>query len=599
MDDNLLHYYERELTYIRELGAEFARKYPKIAGRLLLEKDKCEDPHTERLLEAFAFLSARIHKKIDDNLPEITESLLGIIYPHYLSPIPSMSIVRFEPVKQGMPPAGYHIPKGTVLYSKPVGGTACRFSTSYPVTLWPIEVVSAGLADPAKQVAGAVKALTIELKSTGGSSLSALQELRFFLNGQHQHIFHLYELIFNNVCRVEINIKAESGKTETVTLDPDTILPVGFRDEEIMLPYPKRSFPGYILLFEYFCFPEKFLFFDIQGLNRLGKQVTGDAMEIVLYLDRAPKPDLVVTRDTFCLGAAPVINLFERVAEPIRVSKEKTEYRVIPDIRRQTANEIYQIEKVVSAAGADGREGSEYRPFYSIRHHLEDSDARKKRVFWHMERRPSEKKGDGGTEVYLSFADLDFRPADPGAEIVTAYLTCTNRDLPSRLPFGDPAGDFDIEAAGQIARISSLIKPTPTRRPSLGGAHQWQLISHLSLNYLSIVEGGEEGLKEILKLYDFENTPSTRQQIAGIVKVSSEHITRRMGRSFCRGVHVTIQFDEDKYVGSGLFLFASVLERFLAQYVSVNSFTQLEAKVIQRPEVLKKWPPRSGNRILI
>jgi type VI secretion system protein ImpG len=599
MDDNLLHYYERELTYIRELGAEFARKYPKIAGRLLLEKDKCEDPHTERLLEAFAFLSARIHKKIDDNLPEITESLLGIIYPHYLSPIPSMSIVRFEPVKQGMPPAGYHIPKGTVLYSKPVGGTACRFSTSYPVTLWPIEVVSAGLADPAKQVAGAVKALTIELKSTGGSSLSALQELRFFLNGQHQHIFHLYELIFNNVCRVEINIKAESGKTETVTLDPDTILPVGFRDEEIMLPYPKRSFPGYILLFEYFCFPEKFLFFDIQGLNRLGKQVTGDAMEIVLYLDRAPKPDLVVTRDTFCLGAAPVINLFERVAEPIRVSKEKTEYRVIPDIRRQTANEIYQIEKVVSAAGADGREGSEYRPFYSIRHHLEDSDARKKRVFWHMERRPSEKKGDGGTEVYLSFADLDFRPADPGAEIVTAYLTCTNRDLPSRLPFGDPAGDFDIEAAGQIARISSLIKPTPTRRPSLGGALQWQLISHLSLNYLSIVEGGEEGLKEILKLYDFENTPSTRQQIAGIVKVSSEHITRRMGRSFCRGVHVTIQFDEDKYVGSGLFLFASVLERFLAQYVSVNSFTQLEAKVIQRPEVLKKWPPRSGNRILI
>ncbi|HQJ09056.1 MAG TPA: type VI secretion system baseplate subunit TssF [Deltaproteobacteria bacterium] len=599
MDDNLLHYYERELTYIRELGAEFARKYPKIAGRLLLEKDKCEDPHTERLLEAFAFLSARIHKKIDDNLPEITESLLGIIYPHYLSPIPSMSIVRFEPVKQGMPPAGYHIPKGTVLYSKPVGGTACRFSTSYPVTLWPIEVVSAGLADPAKQVAGAVKALTIELKSTGGSSLSALQELRFFLNGQHQHIFHLYELIFNNVCRVEINIKAESGKTETVTLDPDTILPVGFRDEEIMLPYPKRSFPGYILLFEYFCFPEKFLFFDIQGLNRLGKQVTGDAMEIVLYLDRAPKPDLVVTRDTFCLGAAPVINLFERVAEPIRVSKEKTEYRVIPDIRRQTANEIYQIEKVVSAAGADGREGSEYRPFYSIRHHLEDSDARKKRVFWHMERRPSEKKGDGGTEVYLSFADLDFRTADPGAEIVTAYLTCTNRDLPSRLPFGDPAGDFDIEAAGQIARISSLIKPTPTRRPSLGGALQWQLISHLSLNYLSIVEGGEEGLKEILKLYDFENTPSTRQQIAGIVKVSSEHITRRMGRSFCRGVHVTIQFDEDKYVGSGLFLFASVLERFLAQYVSVNSFTQLEAKVIQRPEVLKKWPPRSGNRILI
>ncbi len=601
MDDDLLHYYERELTYIRELGSEFAGKYPKIAGRLLLEPDKCEDPHVERIIEAFAFLCARIQKKIDDNLPEITESLLSIIYPHYLSPIPSMSIVSFEPVRQSIPPSGYVIPRGTSLYSKPVAGSACQFTTSYPVTVWPVDVSSASLKDPAKQVAGAVKTLTLQVKAWNNASLSELKwkGLRLFLNGPHQHVFHLYELLFNNVCHVELQARTEAGKVETVILDPRSILPVGMEEGEAMLPFPGRSFPGYILLFEYFCFPEKFLFFDIAGLDRMKAPKLGDTLDIVIYFDKAPRTDLVINKDTFSLNTTPAVNLFERVAEPVRIDRHRTEYRVIPDLRRADGTEIYQINRVVSSSSAEGGEAVEYRPFYSIRHHLEDLQGRKKRVFWHMQRRPSEKKGDNGTEVFLSFADLDFNPADPGAEVITVYATCTNRDLPSRLPFGDAGGDFDLEKAGPVARIRSLIKPAPTRRPSMGGALQWQLISHLSLNYLSLVEGGEEGLREILKLYDFENSPSTRQQISGIVKVSADHITRRIGQVFCRGVHVRMDFDEDKFVGSGLYLFACILERFLAQYVSVNSFTQLEARSIQRKEALKKWPPRSGNQVLI
>jgi type VI secretion system protein ImpG len=183
--------------------------------------------------------------------------------------------------------------------------------------------------------------------------------------------------------------------------------------------------------------------------------------------------------------------------------------------------------------------------------------------------------------------------------VFTVYSVCTNRDLPSRLPFGDPAGDFSLDTAGPISRINCLIKPTPTRRPGLKGALQWRLISHLSLNYLSLVEGGEGALQELLRLYDFENTPSTSQQIGGIVSVASEHVTRRMGRLFCRGMHVTITLDEDKFVGAGLYLFASVLERFMAQYVSINSFTQFEVKTVQKKEALKKWPPRNGKRILI
>jgi type VI secretion system protein ImpG len=601
MNDDILNYYERELTYIREMGAEFARKYPKIAGRLLLEPDKCEDPHTERLIEAFAFLSGRIHKKIDDDFPEITESLFNILFPHYINPIPSLSVVTFEPMKQTVPPSGYHIQRNTTLYSKPIGGVPCQFVTTYPITLWPVEVTSAGLRDPKKPVQNAQQALVIQLKAANNMSLSKLgwEGLRFFLNGAGQHVYHLYELLLNNVCHVECESKNPQGRTEVIPLSPDDIQPVGFHPDEGMMPYPRRSFPGYLLLFEYFCFPEKFLFFDLNGLGKIRQRTMTDTIDIWIYLDRIAKQNLVIDQKTFSLYTTPVVNIFKRIAEPIRIEEEKTEYHVIPDIRRREATEVFSIDSVIAVSPDATDKAWELKPFYSMKHHLDAEDDPGHRTFWHMRRRPSGKKGDDGSEVFLSFSDWNMKTIDPGVETVTVHVSCTNRDLPGRLPFGDPAGDFEMETAAPVARISCIVKPTPTRRPSLGGALQWRLLSHLSLNYLSLVQGGEETLKEILKLYDFDDSPSTRQQINGIISLQSEHITKRIGQSFCRGVQVTIEFDEDKFVGTGLYLFASVLESFLGQYVSVNSFSQLVAKTMQKKERLKKWPPKSGNRILL
>jgi type VI secretion system protein ImpG len=600
MDDNILNYYERELTFIREMGAEFAKKYPKIAGRLLLEPDKCEDPHTERLIEAVAFLSGRVHKKIDDEFPEITESLLQILYPHYISPIPSMSVVSFKPVSQTIPPGGCLIDRDTMLYSKPVHGVPCQFTTKYPVTLWPVEVISAGLAEPRKPARNSQQAIVIRLKTFNSLVFPQLgmERLRFFLHGSGQHVFHLHELLFNNVCHLECVSVNREGRTEIITLQPGDIMPVGFNKDESLIPYPQRSFPGYLLLFEYFCFPEKFLFFDLAGLEKLRRSGFGDTMEIWIYLDRGAKQNLLVNRETFRLNAAPIVNLFTRVAEPIRVSQEKTEYLVIPDIRRPEATEVFSVDRVVSISASSELE-KEYKPFYSVRHHLDDSGGLGKEAFWHSKRRQSGRKGDNGTDLFLSFADLEFRAADPGVEVVTVHVTSTNRDLPGNIAFNDPAGDFQTQTTAPVASINCLIKPTPSRRPSLGGALHWRLISHLSLNYLSLVDGGETALREILKLYDFDNSAATRQQINGIVSLQSEFITKRIGRSFCRGVQATITFDEEKFVGTGLFLFATVLEHFLGQYVSVNSFSQLVAQTIQRKERLKKWPPRNGNRILL
>ena len=601
MEDSLLNYYERELTFIREMGAEFAKKYPKIAGRLQLEPDKCDDPHTERLIEAFAFISGRIHKKIEDDFPEITESILSIIYPHYIRPIPSTCIVNFQPIKQTIPPVGYRIDKNAALYSKSAGGGACQFTTAYPVTIWPVDVTEAKLSDPVKQIKGSQQVLSIRLQTYGGQSISEIKwkQLRFFLNGPHQHVFHLYELLFNHVCHLECEAVDSQGKKQIITMPIDSIAPVGFGPDEGVLPYSKRSFPGYILLFEYFCFPEKFLFFDLCGLERLQDRDLADILDIRIFLDKPAKSNLVINEDTFCTNATPAVNLFSRIAEPIRVEQQKTEYRVIPDVRRQDSTEVYSIDRVTSSSLSSPGHEVNFKPFYSVRHHLDEDDTSNRRAFWHMERRSSGKKGDDGSEVFLSFTDLDFNPSDPGEETLTLHVTCTNRDLPGRLPFGDNAGDFGLETAAPVARINSLIKPTRTRRPSLEGALQWRLISHLSLNYMSIVQGGEEALREILSLYDFDNSPATRQQINGIVSLTSEYVTKRIGQGFCRGVRVTIEFDENKFVGTGLYLFACVLEKFLAQYVSVNSFSQLTAKTMQQKEAIKQWAPRNGNRVLL
>ena len=599
MDDKLLNYYERELTFVREMGAQFAAKYPKIAGRLQLEPDKCEDPHTERLIEAFAYISGRIHKKIDDDFPQITESLMGIIYPHYNNPIPSLTMVRFDPNQKSITEKGHRIPEGITLFSKPVKGVPCTFTLCAPVSLWPIRVRDVLLEDPGPEANGAAQLIRMELETANDIAFSdlACDFLRFFLNGQHQHVFHLYERIFNNVCALEFEFINAGGQRETVSLDPECIRPVGFDSHEKLLPYSKRSFPGYLLLFEYFVFPEKFLFFDLTGFKALKSRVPGTALTLKLYLTEGIKRDVVVNKDTFQLNAAPAVNLFKKIAEPMRVEHRKTEYQVVPDLRRANATEVYTVDQVRPASGS-GDEAREYRPFYSIRHHLSHEEKKEDQVFWHIQRRPSGRQGDKGTEVYLSFSDLNMKPRDPGADILTIHQTCTNRDLPSRLPFGDARGDFTMELAAPVEKIVCMIKPTLTRRPFLGGDLQWKMISHLSLNYISMVEGGEDALKEILKLYDFENSNSTRQQISGIASVQSRHVTKRIRTSFARGMEITITLDEDKFVGSGLYLFGCVLERFLAQYVSVNSFSQLVLKTLQKKEELKRWPPRSGKQIL-
>lgn len=612
MRDELLIYYERELTFLRQMGAEFAAKYPKVASRLVMEPDKCEDPHVERLLEAFAFLAARVHLKIDDEFPEITEALLNILYPHYLRPIPSMSVVQLvvDP-SQVKPEGGLKIERGSVLNSRPVNGVPCKFRTCYDVTCWPVEVAEAewktpDRLQPAIKAADAVAAVRIELRCAGGLTFSklALGSLRFYLNGESHQTHALYELFCNNC--VHILVRDLSPKPRPpVVLPADALRPAGFDEDEGMLPYARRSFTGYRLLQEYFCFPQKFFFFDLSGLERVCAAGFGERVEVIVLLSAFEPGDwrqmleLGVSASTFRLGCSPIVNLFSQTAEPILLDHARSEYAVVPDVGRRNAMEVFEITGVLSA-NSQTQELTTFEPFYSFRHGAGRDGAQ---AFWHAARRLSGRRDDEGTDVYVSLVDLSGRPVEPDVDILTVRTICTNRDLPARLPFGNEAGDFELEGAAPVKRILSLVKPTPTLRPPAEKDSLWRLISQLSLNYLSLVSEGREALQEILRLHNFTGSTYSARQIEGIVHLDSRrHFARLVsgdGITFARGTQVEMEFDEEQFVGGGVYLFAAVLECFLGSYVSMNSFSQLRVRTRQRKEVLRQWPPRAGQRILL
>ena len=612
MRDDLLFHYSRELTYLRYLGAEFANKYPKVAGRLLLEAGKCEDPHVERLLEGFAFLAARVYMKLDDEFPDIVESLLSILYPYYLRPVPSASIVQFHlDPEQGKMTSGLTIPKDSLLYSAPVSGTPCKFRTCYDTTLWPIEVKAADWRSPDRvqnplQIPGAVAVIRVELNCFRDVVFSKLdlKTLRMFLQGDGTVVHSLIELLSNNC--IQIVARDLSAPARKVAMLPSgSLRQVGFQPDEGLVPFPRRSFWGYRLVEEYFAFPEKFCFLDLNGMDRVCASDFGDKIELLFYLsefergDRRQQLELGISKNTFRLGCAPVVNLFEQVAEPILIEQKKFEYRIVSDARRDEVLDIFSIEEVTGVMSGSS-ETIAYEPFYSYRH---SGSGEVKRTFWHSSRRPSGWRTNKASDVFITFVDLSGHKATPEKDTVTMRLLCTNGEMPSRLPFGNEEGDLQLPSGGPITRIVALTKPTEALQPPNRQGLLWRLVSKLSLNYLSLVSEGADAFREILRLHNFTGSLAAEKQIDGVLSLRSEpHFARLAsphGVTFARGTRVEIEIDEEQFAGTGAYTFASVMDVFLGLYTSMNSFSQLVVRTRQRKRILKQWPPRSGQKILM
>jgi len=606
MSDELLSFYEKELAFLRQSGAEFAKAHPKIAGRLRISDDVVEDPHVSRLLEGVAYLNARIQQKLDDDFPAYSDALLSNLYPHYLRPIPSMSIVQFQPEHDL--DAVMKIPKSSLIESGSFHGKTCQFQTAYTSDLVPIKVTKARLQERpfvtpgAKEVHGAEGVIHIQLEThTPEINFSDLEceHLRFHLKGQAQHIYPLYELILNQA--EQIVVASDDGSFKLVK--PSHLRAVGFEEDEGLLPYPAQSFIGYRLLTEFMVFPEKFLFFDLCNIKNWFPKNT-HKIDLYIYTTSGNQElERHLNEEYFALNCTPVVNLFPHRAEPISLEHEHDSYQVIPDARFPEHYEVYSIDKVVGLTG-DGKK-TEYKPFYGLNH----SDIqRHEQRFWHGERRTTsdgEMGNETGSEIDISLVDLNFSPVEAEDETIAITSLCFNRNTPEKLPFGGGQPHFKLVDLGiMLKSIDTLTRVTSTIRPPQGNGARWRLISHLSLNHLSLEGDNAAGkLKEILSLYDFTDTAASRALINSIQDIQTRSITAPItlhGRTaICRGTEIEVLFDDSLLSGSSVYLFSSVLQQFFSLYCSINSFTRLIVRLKGRTEAYKIWPPRIGEKALI
>lgn len=603
---DLLPYYERELAFLRRHAGEFAKSYPSLAGQLLLSGERCDDPHVERMIESFALLTARVTKKLEDSYPQFTEALLGVLYPHYLRPFPCCSIAQFE--QGGALSAALRIERGSELNSRPLKGAVCRFRTAWDLDLSPVRIESFAF-DP---LASAPPELRLPLSTSATLSLALSlpgeepegfpTRLRFYIHAEPSAAAALRDALFLNC----LQIYGEDESQRWRTLDATLLGEVGFAADEALIEMPEASHDAYRYLTEYFCFPEKFNFFDLR-LDRLpASWQKRKQLKLHFALGRlradsdAARLLQTLSAQNLRLDCVPVINLFSQRGDPIRVTQQTVSYPVLADSRRAFAYEVYSIDAVRRVRQtAQGEAITEFRPFFSLRHgETPEQDGH----YWYAERDPMVAESAPGYETSLTLVDADFDPVLPKTDVLSVQLTCTNRDLPTHMAVGAPSGDLFIEGGSSVRAIRLLRKPTAPYRFEAAGDGQWRLISHLSLNHLSLTGSGVAAFKEMLALYDLPRTAATRRQIEGVVAIERTNKTQWMSGQpfacFVRGLEVRLTVDESSFVGSGVDTFSRCIDRFLGLYVGLNSFVQLVVVSSRTGEELIRCAPRSGESIL-
>lgn len=623
MDSKLLEYYNRELAYLREMGAEFAERYPKVAGRLGMRGIDVTDPYVERLMEGFAFLTSRVQLKMDAEFPRFSQRLLEMIAPNYLAPTPSMAIAELHPdSKKGDISGGFLVPRGTMMDSQTLkkSGITCSYTTAHDVMLQPLRISNVELGGVPADIQpgrlgqrGAVSALRIRLECFSEVALNHLtfDNLMFFLSGPDIQAQQLLELVMQH--RAGIFCQTVEAHPQRVILGDDALQQQGFAANQALLPDDLRNFDGYRLLQEYFAFPARFQFISISQLRGLLGKCGPDvkAFEIVLLLDKADAAlERVVDKSHLALHCTPVINLFPKTAERQKISENVHEYHLVVDNIRPLDYEIYAVQKLY-ATGDKQRGEQIFRPFWSTFGQDEGdygayfSLRREQRTLSERAQRFGTRTGYIGSEVFLSLVDERHSPWRDDLRHLTAEVMCTSRDLPLMLLQQDQ-GSFMMPDSIPVGKLSFKCGPTAPRPALAEGLTTWRLISHLQMNYLSLMDGddgeGASALRQLLGLYaNLAEAPIARQ-IEGIRHCQLKAVNRRVPEPgpivFARGIGIELNVDEQAFSGSSPWLLGSVLERVFSRLVAINGFTEMTLTSQQRGEV-GYWPPRMGKRALI
>ncbi|GAA3601358.1 type VI secretion system baseplate subunit TssF [Gibbsiella greigii] len=627
MDSKLLEYYNRELAYLREMGAEFAEQYPKVAGRLGMRGIDVADPYIERLMEGFAFLTSRVQLKMDAEFPRFSQRLLEIIYPNYLAPTPSMAIAELTPdSSKGDISGGFRVPRGTMMDSQTLKktGITCSYTTAHDVTLQPVRIkqVELGgipadipLAALGLQNRGSVSALRIRMECFESVTLKNLNldQLMFYLAGPDLQAQQLLELVMQH--SVGLLCQTVEATPQRCVLADDALRQEGFEPDQALLPNDLRNFEGYRLLQEYFAFPARFQFVSVSGLRPLlqnahESQKTLRQFDIIVLLD---KQDLALERvidaSHLALHCTPVINLFPKVAERITLNENHHEYHLVVDNIRPLDYEVFSVQRLGSSA-SEKRYEQEFRPFYST---LSEDDGnygayfslrREQRSLSEHARRYGTRTGYIGSEVFVSLVDERQSPWHSDLKYLTADVLCTSRDLPLMLL--QDQGNFVMPDSIPIQQVTLKKGPTPPRPALADGMIAWRLISQLQLNYLSLMDGdpqqGAASLRQLLGLYGNLSEPATAKQIQGVRHCQLCPVYRRVPEPgpivFARGIAIDLTVDERAFSGSSPYLLGSVLERLFSRLVAINTFTEMTLSSQQRGEIAH-WQARVGKRTLI
>jgi type VI secretion system protein ImpG len=637
MDPRLLRHYNQELQHLREMGAEFALQFPKIAARLGMDGIEVADPYVERLMEGFAFLAARVQLKIAAEFPHFSERLLEIVYPNYLAPTPAMLIAQFSPdLSEGNLARGFSIPRGCRLRSQfgrsDTSGARssefdqgdaleCQFRTAHDVTLWPIEIVAAEYFSYAPdlplntlrvghKVKGGVR---LRLRATAGLNFSQIEldELSVHLSGSAEVAFKLYENILG-AC-IGVMLVPPNRPIRSFEFLPDScVRRVGFDDEEALLPITLRGFQGSRLLQEYFAFPQRFLFFQVVGLAKALREQVGNELELVLLFDKGDSAlERVVGAANFALNCTPAINLFERRCDRIHLSDSSHSYHVVPDRTRPMDFEVFEIRQLVGfGPGSDGERT--FLPLYAA-YHGEDLEhgayytiQREPRLLSPSQKRSGPRSSYVGSEIFVSLVDPGEAPFSTTLRQLGVTALCTNRDLPLHMPVRLKKTDFTLDVAAPVDSIrivSGPSKPSPAARE---GNVAWKMINQLSLNYLSLIDTdageGVAVLRDMLRLYLGSGDSATHKQLDGLRSIKVQASVRRLPVpgliTFGRGLRINLDVDELAFEGASAFLFGSVMEQFFSRYVSINSFTETVLSSRSRGEIMR-WVPRCGERQIV
>ncbi|MCG8085081.1 MAG: type VI secretion system protein ImpG [gamma proteobacterium symbiont of Stewartia floridana] len=619
MDPRLLKYYNQELQFMREMGAEFAHAYPKIASRLSLDEFECADPYVERLLEGFSFLTARIQLKLDEEFPRFTQHLMERVFPHYLCPTPSMMVVQFQvDMLEPSLTEGFLLPRHSTMRSRVGKGshTACIYRTAQDVTLWPIEIQSVDYLPTPAAIAlsgigkqnGARAAIRLRLKTSGDIPFNhlTLDKLPIFFTGGDSGM-RAFEAVAGHTMKI-VGRAVDSDEYRTTTSPPVRIM--GFEEHESLLPHSLRSFQGYRFLSEYFTLPERFMFVELNDLQSVIKGCDQQQLELLLLLDESdPELESGISDANFLLNCSPAINLFPKRADRIHLNDKAAEYHILPDRTRPMDYEVYDIDNVVGF-GTNTEQRQTFQAFYASNDFIASdqprayyTNRREPRLLSSKQQREGARSGYIGSEIYIAIVDADEAPFNTDLRQLAVSTLCTNRDLPMHIPLGQSGSPFTLESSTPVNHIRCIGSPTRPKPTTPPGSISWRLINHLSLNYLSLASEDREqstaALKDFLQLYADTNDPSMRKLIEGVISIDSKPVNRRLPSpgpiAFGHGLEITLTLDDLAFEGSGAFLFGAVMEQFFRKYTAINSFTETVVVTQQRGEI-KRWPVRLGLR---